>query len=291
MQDLNITALRALQSLERTGRVSATAEELGLTQPAVSRAIAALEAASGVALLHRGARPLALTEEGQTAAAYARDITGALGAFAQQMESFRTHRSGSVRAGSFGASASTRILPPLLKDFAARYPGIQVEVSESDDSRALDDLRAGLTDLSVLADPGDAFETVPIATDKLIALVPSGSPGSGLLTPADLAQGPFIMTQGGSEPFILDWFRAAGVMPQAVHRVLQTHSILAMVANGLGRAVVAGLSLPEKTPGVQQLQLADAPERRIVLARKHQPPRSHAAAALWDFAERRFSGA
>lgn len=288
MQDANITALRALQSLERTGSVSATAAELGLTQPAVSRAIAALEAAAGVALLHRGARPLTLTEEGQTAAAYARDITGALGALAQQMESFRTHRSGSVRMGSFGASASTRILPPLLKDFAARHPGIQVEISEAHDTRALEDLRAGLTDLSVLADPGEDFETLPIAADELVALVPAGSTEQGPMSPEDLAKGPFIMTLGGSEPFIREWFRAAGVIPQVMHRVRQTHSILALTASGLGRAIVAGLSLPEDTPGVRQLPLKDAPERCIVLARKHQPPRSHAAAGLWSFAERRF---
>ena len=288
MQDANITALKAVQSLERTGSVSATAAELGLTQPAVSRAIAALEAAAGVALLHRGARPLTLTEAGQTAAAYARDITGALGALSQQMESFRTHRSGSVRMGSFGAIASTRILPPQLKGFGAQHPGVQVEISEADDTRALEDLQAGLTDLSVLADPGEAFETLPVATDELVALVPAGGSGKTVMTPQELAEGPFIMTQGGSEPFIQEWFRAAGVMPEVTHRIRQTHSILAMVSSGLGRAIVAGLSLPEETPGVQQLPLQNAPERHIVLARKHQPPRSHAAAGFWEFAERRF---
>lgn len=286
MSEGNLTALRALQSLERTGSISATAAELGLTQSAVSRAISGFEAGCKLTLVHRGARPLRLTEEGEAAAAHARRITGNLTALEQDLTSLRLNRSGTVRAGSFGPSASVRLLPRLLLKFKQLYPGIDVSLEEGNDEKALNDLVHERVDVSMLADPGEEFETLPVATDKLVALLPSEHQASEPLTQQDMANAPFIMTLAGSEPYILDWFRRGGTEPRITHRVQQTHSILALVAAGLGRAIVTDLSLPQDTPGVQAVPLAGAPAKEIVLARKHRPPRSRAAGLFWQTAAR-----
>ena len=120
--DPSLTSLRALQSLAQTGSVSLTATELGLTQSAVSRSISNLETMVGLTLVQRTVRPLELTEEGQVVASHASDITLTIASLGERLYDHRRNRAGSVRIGSFGASASTRLLPPLIKSFSKQYP-------------------------------------------------------------------------------------------------------------------------------------------------------------------------
>ena len=72
----------------------------------------------------------------------------------------------------------------------------------------------GLTQSAVsrpISDPGESFDTCPVATDPLVALLPVGHDMKSPLAPHDLSQMPFIMAQGGSQPHILNWFRQAQV--------------------------------------------------------------------------------
>ena len=281
--DPSLTSLRALCSLANTGNVSLTAAELGLTQPAVSRSISTLENLVGLTLVQRSTRPLELTREGEIVAAHAHDLNLIIAALGERLADLRRNRAGSVRIGSFGASASSHILPPLVKRFSKRYPAVMLNILEADDDQTLDNLQRGLVDMAFLADPGDEFETVPVATDRLVGLVPSGSPLAGRdeLTQGDLASQPFIMTQGGSESYILDWFGQAGIEPQVTHRVLQAHSIVALVKASLGNAIVASLSLPEPADGVCRVPLVNAGTNQLVMARTYQSPYSNAADLFW----------
>ena len=137
----------------------------------------------------------------------------------------------------------------------------------------------------MIADPGDEFETISIATDHLVALVPEDSALAGyeILSQSDLAAEPFIMTLGGSENYVLNWFNQASIDPKITHRVLQAHSILELVRAGLGNAIVASLSLPEIITGVHQLPLFESTPNRLVLVRKYQTPYSKAAELFWTY--------
>lgn len=282
--DPTLSALRALRSIARTGSVSATAAELGLTQSAVSRAIGNLERMVGLTLLQRAARPLKLTDEGAVVAAHAQTIDQTLHSLDDRLAALRRNQAGAVTIGAFGATASTRILPVALTLLARRHPGIAVHVQEATDAETLAELRRGHTDIAVLTDPGEGFETLDVARDALVALAPAGDAlaHGAAVTPEELAGRAFIMPLGGSQPHILAWFGelAAGLRP--AHRVLQTHSILAFVQAGLGCSIVAALSLPAATPGVVQLKLAGAPTRRIVFARRHGGAASRAAEVVWQ---------
>ena len=283
--DPSLTSLRALCSLAHTGSVSLTATELGLTQPAVSRSISSLENTVGLTLVQRSVRPLELTREGEIVASHANEINLIIAALGERLADHRRNKAGSVRIGSFGASASSRILPPLIKTFSKRYPAIALSILEADDKQTLDNLRRGLVDLAFLADPGEEFETIPIASDQLVGLVPAGSPLAcrEVLTQRDLAVKPFIMTLGGSESYVLDWFNQAGTEPQITHRVLQAHSIVALVSAHLGNAIVASLSLPKITDGVCQIPLANVITNHLVMARTYQSPYSRAAGLFWKY--------
>ncbi|MEH6631478.1 MAG: LysR family transcriptional regulator [Halopseudomonas aestusnigri] len=287
--DPSLTALYALKSLVETGSVSQTAAELGLTQSAVSRSIAGLEKMVGLTLVRRGVRPLSLTEEGQVVVAHAQDVIQTLTSLDDRLTALRRNKAGSVRIGSFGASASTHILPPLLKGFTKPYPAIAVNIHEANDAQTLENLQRDLVDMAVLADPGEDFDVIPLATDQLIALVPENSQlaNRASLSQKDFASTPFIMTLGGSEPVITNWFGDNIENLVITQRVQQTHSILALVRAGLGNAIVAALSLPEQTRGIHQIPLNNAPSTNIVLARKPLEPSSKAAGLFWDFVERK----
>ena len=255
--DPSLTSLRALRSLAKTGNVSLTATELRLTQSAVSRSISNLENMIGLTLVQRAVRPLKLTKEGEIVASHANDINQSIIALGERLSELKHNKLGSVRIGSFGASASTRILPPLIKAFAKTYPAISVNIIEANDAQTFLNLQRGHVDLAFLTDPGEDYETIPIDTDQLIAIVPENSALAkyDVLKPADLMHDAFIMTLGGSEHLIRQWFDQADAEPKITHHVYQTHSILALVSANLGNAIVAGLSLPQSTAGVSQVPL------------------------------------
>ena len=283
--DPSLTALRALRSLAQTGSVSLTAVELGLTQSAVSRSIISLEAAVGLTLVRRTVRPMELTQEGQIVASHANEINQTIVCLGERLSDIRRNKTGSVRIGSFGASASTQILPSLIKAFTKQFPSISVSILEANDGQTLLNLQRGVVDIGLLADPGEEYESIPLANDQLVALVSKNSVLASykVIKPKDLATQAFIMTLGGSERFIAQWFSQAGVEPQVTHRVLQAHSILALVRAQLGNAIVAGLSLPKTTTGVSQIPLYKATTNRLVLARKYHTPNSNAAELFWKF--------
>ena len=285
MADPSLTVLRALKSLATTGSVSRTAAELGLTQSAVSRAIAGYEKAVGLTLLRREARPLVLTEAGRIVVDRATDVDRSLGAMREQLTALRQNRAGTVRIGSFGPTASTRILPDLLTRFRKIHPAVEISILEGPDDATHEGVSKGLTDVAVLSGPVDDLDALPLATDQLVALLPEDDPlaAQPAVSPNDLAAVPFIMTLAGNEPAILEWFRQAGLRPDTRHRVQQTHSILALVRSGRGGAIVASLSLPKTMTGVRPVLLKPGTEREIYLVKRPGTPRSVAVTAFWDF--------
>jgi len=287
--DLPLSVARALDLIGRTGSVSAAAQALGVTQPAVSKGIAQLEARFGFSLLQRGSRPLSLTEEGEALARFARQSDLAQQQALGALEDARNNRSGTVRLGSFGSSASFHILPKTLAAFARKHPGITVEVLEYPDEELRKALQDGVVDVAILsAGEEAALETLPITADQLVALLPLNHPlaSKAHLSAADLAQDPFILTKGGSGPLVEAWFARAGLAPRVAHSILQVNSIVALVEAGLGVSIMAALALPDVTGKCRVLPLAPTAPRSIAFARTARTFRSNAVDTFWTFCSR-----
>ena len=122
----NLPALMALEAVDRLGTASAAAAELALTQGAISRSLAALEAQLGVRLLLRERQRLTLTPAARD---YVAEVRRALHQLAQA--------SLTLRANPLGGSLNLAILPafgmhwlaPRLASFAARHPEVTVNLS------------------------------------------------------------------------------------------------------------------------------------------------------------------
>ena len=287
LDDVPVLALRALPEILQSGSISAAARNLGVSQPAVSKSIAQLEDHLGVEMLRRGKMPLLLTDEGMALARYVERDVLLRKQVLDDVAAARRLRKGIVRIGSFGASASTHLLPRLIADLRRLHSGIEVEIHEVPDLDVLAALRAGTVDVGVVVDPADDLETVAAGTDKLVALVSDAHPlaGKTCVDPVELAAQPFIMTKGGSEPMVRAWFAHGEQVPEIRHTVQQITSILALVRIGLGVSIIAERALPETHANVCVIPLSPNAPRSVYFARMRGGVRSAAVGALWNIVE------
>lgn len=285
--EFSLTALRALRLIGQSGSMSLAAQALNITQSGVSRAVANLERQSGLILVAREARPLSLTRDGEALVARAERVERELDGLLQEAERRRKGSSGVVVIGSFGASASTRVLPRLVKGFHRHMPKIAVEIREYKDAEILPALDAGAIDLAVLANPAIETDQITIAEDQLVALVPDDHAFTkrGQVQPDDFRDEAFILSKAGSGHLISKWFGDARQDVRPAHTIEQLSSIIAMVRAGLGISIVAELALPETHPGVVAVPLHPVLPRIVSLIRKPGHSRSAAAERFWQFAE------
>ncbi|KIZ47871.1 MULTISPECIES: LysR family transcriptional regulator [Rhodopseudomonas] len=289
-EDIPHLALRLLPLLERYGNFSEAARALEVSQPAASKAIARAEALCGVALVVRGRRPVVLSAEGRILAEHALRQDELAQQTARRLHDSRAHGSGLVRIASFGASASTHILPGLVAAIARRRAALLIEILERTDQPALQALRDGLVDFSIVNDNDDPdLELMPLARDRLVALIRAKDPLAqrATLDAKALSSPPFILSMGGSEPLIRAWFARGGHEPSIQHSIQQITSILAMVRAGMGVAIIAEMAVPETHAGVVTVPLAPGFPRTICLARRIGGFASHAAEIVWDTAAER----
>lgn len=285
--DVSPSLLRLLVQIASTGNLTEAARLCGISQPAASKAIARAEGRSGLRLIRRDRRPVSLTVEGQILADHALRQDQMAQALRHRLEEVRVQGSGTVRIASFGASASTHILPGLVAAVQRRRPLLRVEISESADQPSLQALRDGLADFAVaVQDDVPDLDMIPLARDRLVALVRPDDPlaKAGTAEPASMSQRDFVLTKGGSEPLVRAWFARGGVEPDVRHNIQQITSILAMVRAGMGVSIIAELAVPETHAGVAVIPLAPEQPRIVCLARRQGSFASHAAELLWQAA-------
>lgn len=184
--------MRAFLATVEAGSLSAAARALGLTQPTLSRQIAALEDDLGLLLFERIGRRMALTEAGHRLAEHARTMGGAADRISMTAASQSQSLEGRVRVTAVDILAAY-LLPPILHKLYALAPGIEVEVIASN---SIDDLMKREADIAIRHVRPDHEELITRrCRDTEIALYAAkafldrhGRPTQG----RDLAEAPFI---------------------------------------------------------------------------------------------------
>lgn len=279
--------LELLLSLAGADGMASAGARIGMTPSATSHALRALETALGTALVDRNAPVVELTHAGQQILPHVRDLFAALQLIQATASASAGLKSGVLRIGSFGASASLRLLPPLLERFGDRHPGIEVYLVEKPDAEIEQELVERRIELAVVTLPRPQFDTLPLGVDELVAVLPVGhvlAQGETVDLRA-LARHPLILTHAGSQDLVARMFARAGVQPKVTHELSQLLSILEFVARGQGVSVVASLALPENHAGLAVRRISPRTSRRVGLACLNQRRLSPAAAALWRQAQ------
>ena len=286
----HLTALRAIAEAGSFGRA---AKRLGYTQSAVSQQIATLERAVGERLLERpgGPRPVALTEAGRVLLRHAEAIVARLDAARADLEALAAGTAGRLRVGTY-QSVGARVLPPLLRDFGAHWPDVDVRPTESaDDDVLLAAVERGELDLTfaVLPLSDGPFEAVELMQDPYVLVAPAGSPLAARqpVPIREIARLPLIgFRQCRTVVQVEAVFRARGVEPDVVFRSGDNGTVQGMVAAGVGSALVPRLSVDENDPRTVILDVDPRiPPRTIALAWHRDRYRTPASRAFVEQAQ------
>jgi DNA-binding transcriptional LysR family regulator len=272
--------------LAKVGSFSRAAAALGITQSGVSHAIKLLETELGVSLLNREGGSLALTDVGTRLLSRANDILQQKEALQQEASLEQGIARGTLRIASFGATSSLRILPALMAQFQRVHPLVEVQIDEVVDEVVVQWLLERRVELGFVVLPDERFDTLPLVTDELVAVLPASHSLASKKTVSakDFHNRPFIRTSAGSGPHIDQFLGAQGAIPKTLFRFEQLTSMMGFVAQGDAIAIAARLALPDAPAGLVYRNLQPRWPREIALAALSFDRLSPAARAFIEIA-------
>ncbi|WP_018528089.1 MULTISPECIES: LysR family transcriptional regulator [unclassified Streptomyces] len=264
---LELRHLRCFLAVADESNVTRAAARLGITQPAVSRTLAALEAALDVRLVDRSTHHLELTPEGR---AFREKAAVAVAAFEDAVATTRTPRR-PLRLGH-AWSAAGAYTTPLLRRWRQEHPDVPLELLRIDDRTA--GLTRGAVDVALLRGPVDAPDLVTrlLHREARVAALPSDGPLAGRpeLVLADLCDQVIALNTVSGTTTLDLWPVAA--RPTRTLTVANTDDWLAAIAadRAVGVTSTATVAL-HPHPGVVYVPLVDTPDLPVVLAHRRGP--------------------
>lgn len=272
-------------AVSEEGQFTRAAERLHVAQPSVSAQVRQLERALGATLFHRGPGPVTMTDAGETLLPLARRVLADLAEVVTRVTELEGLRRGHVGIGAT-PSLSVTMLPSVLGRFHDRYPGVSLTVSEQGSRHLVRDIESGELDLAlaILPLPQSTLERTVLASEELVVVVASGHALAARRRIAmnDLRGVPMIMFRDGYDlrTAALTAFEESGVVPSIAVEGGEMSSVLSLVAEGLGAAIVPSI-VASIEPRLHVLRLRSPSLRReIALIRRRDRMPSRAAAAL-----------
>jgi DNA-binding transcriptional LysR family regulator len=255
--ELDPRRLGVLAAVARSGGVLAAAEALHVTPSAVSQQVSRLEREAGVALVVRGGRRLTLTAAGTTLAERGERILAELAGARADLARLTDRASGTVTVVTFPTAVAALVAPTAIR-LREVHPGITLRVEENAEE-LVDLLLGGAIDLLVIERdaaqqqiPPRGLRDVPLLDDPYLVAVPAAwGPPTRL---ADLSEAAWVASSPDSaaDQVLARAARPDGWRPLIAHRALEYPAALALVAAGLGCALVPRLALPD--PGSRLAQ-------------------------------------
>ncbi|MEV8227295.1 LysR family transcriptional regulator [Streptomyces sp. NPDC079167] len=264
---IEVRHLRAFLAVADEGSVTRAAALLGVTQPVVSRTLAALERHLGVRLVDRSTHHLALTPEG---VAFRDKAAAAVGAFDEAVDPGGPHER-PLRIGH-AWSALGPYTTPLLRAWQRRHPGTPLELLRIDDRTA--GLTRGEVDAALLRGPVETpgLVTEVLFSEERVAAVAADGPlaARASVSLADLTGDPVVLNTVSGTTTLGLW--PPDARPAATVTVANTDDWFTAIAAGRGVGV-SGTSTARMHAyaGVVYVPLDDAPPLPVLLARRDGP--------------------
>jgi DNA-binding transcriptional LysR family regulator len=291
---VEIRHLAALHAVAEQGSFGAAAHHLGYTQSAISQQIATLEKVVGQKLVDRpgGPRKVSMTEAGDLLLRHAQAIVARLAAAQADLAALAEGESGTLRIGTF-QSVGNRMVPTLVRRFHDAWPKVSIRLTEShDDDDTLQMVEAGELDLAftVLPIPEGPFDAVALMRDPYLLVVAADSPFASREKPVtmrDLEGEPIISYRYcRATTQIEQHLGSRGTELDVVFRSDDNGTVQAMVAAGMGAAIMPALAMDHNDREVVALQTTPPfPARIIALAWHRDRYRSPAATAFVELAQ------
>jgi len=290
---MTLTQLQILKIVVELKSFTLAASQLGISQSAVSHAIKSLEKDLNVVLFHREQNQITLTAIGETMLPHVRIMLSLHDLLYQEAQASNGLKKGVVRIGSFGPTASSKILPNLLAEYQAQFPHIEIQVDEGDDASVAQWLLDQRIDIGFVTLPDERFETWLILQDQWVAILPHQHPLARQenVTLKDLTKYPFNLTGAGagagSGEKILQLFKDQKLSPNIKFRTLQLLSTLSLVERGEAVSIVAESAIP-KGANIAIKPLLPKVERTVAIAVMNQTRLSPASSQFLEMVRKRF---
>lgn len=259
---LDIRRLRLLHALATYGTVAAAGQALHLSGPAVSQQLAALERDTGIRLVERSGRRLRLTEAGHVLVAHTRIVLDQLAMAEADLVALGTDVTGTVRISAFSSAVETlvaRAWQTLHSEHGTRI-GLQVATAEPEES--IPALARGGCDIAIAYSyqlaprvPPDAVERWDLLTDRVVVALPDGDAAAAPPGPVGLdalAGRDWLAPHPAStcHQMMERACGSAGFVPREVAHCTDFAAALALVAAGMGAALVPELAAHRLPDGV-----------------------------------------
>jgi LysR family transcriptional regulator, transcriptional activator of the cysJI operon len=256
--------LRAFAAIVRSGSLSAAAKELYVSQPAISKHLASLEAETGQRLVTRGREGAALTPAGQVLADFVLRAEALLANAHRALAAGAEGETGSLALAASGVPG-TYLLTELIARFRERHPGVAIDLGVTTSEGALELVRAHRSELAVvggLTVPAE-LESEPLLDDDIVLVGPA-SLGRKRMRPKDLEGLTWVSREEGSAT------RAAvetarwemGLQSVPTLELQSWEAVKLAVAKGAGIAAISRLAL-ELELELKKLAILDVPRWRL----------------------------
>jgi DNA-binding transcriptional LysR family regulator len=279
----DISLLETFTLVADLGSFSGAARRQGITQPAVSSQIKALEKEVGARLLDRTRNKIALTPEGRAAYRHARRILDERDAMLSTIPQSSGAVSGLLLIGA-SSIPGEYLLPPLMAKYIAQYPGVNISLDISDSGVVARDVLADRVELGFVgAAPFEkALQRKQFAEDRLVLIGPEGHrlEGRSVIEPSELLAERIVMRKetSGTRRMLEAALSEAGLGPDSIDMVAEmgsTQAVISAVRSGIGLGVVSDLAAENarKCGGcfVAQIQGMDLARKFYAINLKKKP--------------------
>lgn len=299
-----LAQLRTFVTVAEQKHFVSAASKLGISQPSLSQALAALETGLGIQLIERSTRRVIVTPTGEQLLPFAKATLEAADAFVSQARGAFGVLSGPLNIGIIPTIAPY-ILPPLLKLIAEEYPELEPRIVENQTDNLLQRLRDGQIDVAILATPtGVSGVTDMPLYDEAFAIVTT--PDNSLAGRGDVALDALrdidlLLLDDGHclRDQIVELCQLAEVRrtpgAQSVTRAASLTTVVQLVVAGLGSTLVpmSAVATECARPGIAVSTFADDVDakRTVGLAMRTSSRRQPEFEQLGQLVERAFQAA
>jgi DNA-binding transcriptional LysR family regulator len=290
---IELRHLRYFKAVAEEQSFTGAAQRLHLAQPALSQQIRQLEERLGVRLLERVPR-VALTPAGasllESAQRILRDVQLAAETAARVAAGQRA-----VLDVAIASSAALTRLPSVIKEFCNAHPEADVRLHEMHSAEQVDALKRGALDLAVMREPTTeaSLTSVELVREPFVLVLPPRHPLLRYRAPAlgRCASDAFVLFPRRVAPALFDQIqticREAGFSPRVASEASEWHTIVALVAAGMGISIAPASVASLRVRGASVRALRSTAGRAVLYLCFHETPRSPTARVLARFIQRR----
>lgn len=240
---LDLLQLRAALAVRETGTVTRAAGDLGLSQPAVSRLIAALESELGFQVFERHAKRMVLSERGRQFLDEGQSAMRSMARLAVVAGELRRGNHGLLRIGAI-APLAVGLVARAVAEHRRAWPKMTIDVEVRGREAQFEELHAGRLDIGLAAMPfaGAGLRVEPVLEAGVVCLLRTDHPLAcrAVLRPADLANEPLVLSRPGSiiRHRLDDIFRQAGIVQRVAAIIDSTPVAIELVGLGTGVGIM-----------------------------------------------------